>query len=185
MAAEEVEKPQDFKRENPTSTSNPLIVILLVSNAILMGAVAFLQYSAHQKTNAQQSVSDIVKAEMANADKEKSKSGGPTGEAVEEDGKPFPLDSFTSNLAQGDGPRRFLRINLVLKFSMDSNEEEYRARKPQIRDTIISILNSKRPEDVLKMEGKNYLKEEIKAGINAFLVDGKCIDVYYVGFQVS
>jgi flagellar FliL protein len=107
-----------------------------------------------------------------------------TGEAKQEDGILFPLDSFTANLAQGDGPRRYVRLNAVLKFSKDSNEEEFKVRKPQIRDTIISILNSKRPEDLLKVEGKNYLKEEIKAAINTFLVDGQVIDLYYVGFQI-
>ncbi|MCY4643365.1 MAG: flagellar basal body-associated FliL family protein [Bacteriovoracales bacterium] len=97
----------------------------------------------------------------------------------------LPLDSFTANLAQGDGPRRFIRFNAVLKFTRDSLEEEFRARKPQIRDSIISILNSKRPNDLLKKEGKDYLKEEIKSSINSFLVDGKVLAVYYVGFQIN
>ena len=97
----------------------------------------------------------------------------------------MPLDRFTANLAQGDGPRRFVNLNLVLKFSQDSKEEEFKARKPQIRDTIISILNSKRPEDLLKVEGKKYLKEEIKSSINAFLLDGHIMDVFYMGFQIN
>ena len=62
---------------------------------------------------------------------------------------------------------------------------EVEARKPQIRDTIISILNSKRPEDILKRDGKLYLKQEIKSAVNAFLVDGKVEDIFYVGFQIN
>ena len=76
-------------------------------------------------------------------------------------------------------------MNAVLKFSKKSKEEEFKARKPQIRDVIISTLNSKRPEDLLKVEGKSFLKEEIKNAINTFLVDGEVIDIYYVGFQVN
>jgi predicted AAA+ superfamily ATPase len=54
-------------------------------------------------------------------------------------------------------------IEAVLKLSDDAKSAEFEARKPQIRDTIISIINTKRPEDLLKKEGKQFLKEEIKA----------------------
>ncbi|WP_372652495.1 flagellar basal body-associated protein FliL [Halobacteriovorax sp.] len=164
------------------SGKNPLLTIVMILQLILMGGIAYFQYMAHQKLAATESVMDVVKSDMkAGAIDESSE----TGEAREEEGILFPLDNFTANLAQGDGPRRFVRLNAVLKFNRDSSEEEFKARKPQIRDTIISILNSKRAEDLLKVEGKNYLKEEIKAAINSFLVDGKVIDVFYVSFQIN
>ena len=97
----------------------------------------------------------------------------------------LPLDPFTVNLAQGDGPRRFVRLNAVLKMDDKSKSEEFEARKPQIRDTIIGILNSKRPEDLLKREGKTYLKEEIKTAINSYLIDGRVVDIFYIGFQIN
>jgi flagellar FliL protein len=68
----------------------------------------------------------------------------------------LPLDSFTVNLAQGEGPRRYVRLDAVLKMSDDAKAPEFEARKPQIRDTIISILNTKRADDLLKKEGKGY-----------------------------
>ena len=105
--------------------------------------------------------------------------------ADQDKGLVMPLQGFTVNLAQGDGPKRFVRMNAVLKFSKESEESEFNARKPQIRDTIITILNSKRPEDLLKREGKVYLKEEIKSQINSFLISGKVEEVYYVGFQIN
>jgi flagellar FliL protein len=72
-----------------------------------------------------------------------------------------------------------------LKFNKDSKKEEIDARKPQISDTIISMLNAKKPEELLKKEGKEYLKEELKTSINNFLVDGQIVDIYYVGFQIN
>ena len=165
------------------SQKNPLLMIVLLLNTVAMGAVAYLQYSSFQKEAARPSIRDIVAAELKIKEEESSKLN--TGEAQEEDGVLFPLDPFTANLAQGDGPRRYVRLNAVLKFSKKSSEEEFKARKPQIRDTIISTLNSKRPEDLLKVEGKNFLKEELKAAINTFLVDGEVIDIFYVGFQVK
>jgi len=165
------------------SGKNPLLTALVLLNTIVISGVAFFQFQMHQKISTEPSVQDVVAAEMKKMeDTEASKE---TGEAAEEDGILFPLEGFTANLAQGDGPRRFLRLTAVLKFSKESNEEEFKARKPQIRDTIISLLNSKRPEDLLKLEGKNFLKEELKSAINSFLVDGHIIDIFYVGFQIN
>ncbi|MCO4792728.1 MAG: flagellar basal body-associated FliL family protein [Bacteriovoracaceae bacterium] len=168
--------------DKKASGGSPLLTLLVLLNTVMMGAVAWFQYQSHLAESTKPTLQDIVKAEM-----EKATEGSPddSGEAREEDGALFPLETFTANLAQGDGPRRFVRLNAVLKFSKSSSEEEFKARKPQIRDAIIRTLNSKRPEELLKVEGKNYLKEEIKAAINAFMVDGHVIDVFYVGFQIN
>ena len=169
------------KSSNPKGAKNPLLTIVMLLQLVLTGAVAYFQYTMHLKFSANQTVMDVIKGDMDKGIDESSE----TGEAKEEDGVLFPLSNFTANLAQGDGPRRFVRLNAVLKFNKESSEEEFKARKPQIRDTIISILNSKRAEDLLKSEGKSYLKEEVKAAINSFLVDGKVIDVFYVSFQIN
>jgi flagellar FliL protein len=76
-------------------------------------------------------------------------------------------------------------MTTVLSFSNATNQEEFKARKAQIRDSIISILNSKRPEDLLKVEGKQYLKSEIKSAINSYFVDGEVQDVFYTSFQIN
>ncbi|MCP4912329.1 MAG: hypothetical protein GY909_04355 [Oligoflexia bacterium] len=185
MAEAEAEQQMDIQppANKAGGAKNPLLTVLVLVNTIAMAGIAYFQFEMHKKMTAQSSIQDVVKAEMAKVNGEETKEG--TGEAVEEDGILFPLEGFTANLAQGDGPRRFVRMNAVLKFSKDSKEEEFKSRKPQIRDTIISTLNSKRPEELLKLEGKNFLKEEIKAAINSFLVDGNVIDVYYVSFQIN
>lgn len=167
----------------PASSKNPLLTVLLLLNTIIMGAVGYFQYQSFLKLSQQETVQDIVRAQdqsLVHADDFEV-----TGQAKADDGILYPLDPFTANLAQGDGPRRFIRLNAVLKFSQDSSEAEFNARKPQIRDTIISTLNSKRAEDLLQSEGKEYLKEELKAAINTFLVDGSIVDIFYVGFQIN
>lgn len=168
--------------DGKSSGGSPLLTLLVLVNTVMMGAVAWFQYQSHLKEASKPTLQDIVKAEMQKAAEG---TEDEAGEPREEDGILFPLETFTANLAQGDGPRRFVRLNAVLKFSKTSSEEEFKARKPQIRDAIIRTLNSKRPEELLKVEGKNYLKEEIKAAINAFMVDGHVIDVFYVGFQIN
>jgi flagellar protein FliL len=171
------------KKKSSSEGLSPLVTVLLILNMFATGSIAFFQYTYLQKEANKPSLKQLL---------EESNSGG-SSEAKEElaekkkvdEGLVMPMKGFTVNLAQGDGPRRFVRLNAVLKFSKESKKEEFEARKPQIRDTIISILNSKRPKDLLKREGKAYLKEEIKSAVNSFLVDGQVIDLYYVGFQIN
>jgi len=187
--AEEKEKPakvkgDEFKTPKGNEPKNMLLTLVVLINTILMGAIAYFQFTTFTKKSNEPTVKELVEAEMSKVHKAEDQKSE-TGEAKEEDGKNFPLEGFTANLAQGDGPRRFVRLNVVLKFSKDSVDDEFKSRKPQIRDRIISILNSKRPEDLLQGEGKVYLKEEIKSAINSFLVDGRVIDVFYTGFQIN
>ena len=189
----EEQKQEGQKREKgdieELKLRNPLLLLALLLNTLTMGIIGFFQYQEYEREKNRESIYDVVRSVQ-----QESSAEGKGNDYLEstlgkkpnnDDGILMPLDGFTSNLVKGDGPRRFLRLNAVLKFSQTSREEEFKARKPQIRDSIISILNSKRPGELLNKEGKEYLKEEIKSSINSFLIDGKVIDVYYVGFQIN
>ena len=166
-----------------SSGTSPLVLAILVLNSVGLLAVGFFQYSYVKKEAAKPSVVELVKQEMAQH--EKHSGDDELVQPKKMEGEMFPLDPFTVNLAQGDGPRRYLRLNTVLQFTNDAKKEEIESRKPQIRDTIINILNAKRPEDLLKKEGKVYLKEEIKAAVNSYLINGKLEEVFYTGFQIN
>lgn len=166
-----------------TSQKNPLVAVLLVLNMAALGAVAFFQYKFLEMEAKKPDLAKLLKESGIKVDPEVGEENKPTESVSKE--TLVDMATFTVNLAQGDGPRRYVRLNAVLKLSEDSEVSEVEARKPQIRDTIIGILNSKRPEDVLKRDGKLYLKQEIKSAINSFLIDGKIIDIFYVGFQVN
>ena len=170
----------------PPSNKNPLLMILMVVNIVAMGAVAFFQWRFMEMEAKRPDLTTLLKEKDAPAATADGEATGEqkTTEVVKKENL-LPLDSFTVNLAQGDGPRRYVRLDAVLKMSDDAKAPEFEARKPQIRDTIISILNTKRPDDLLKKEGKSYLKEEIKAAINSFLVDGSVEDIYYISFQIN
>lgn len=166
----------------PTSQKNPLVAILLLFNLAGLGAVAFFQYKFMEMESKKPDLTQLLKESqvgLSEGDAENLPKENISKENLVD------LATFTVNLAQGDGPRRFVRLNAVLKMSEDSQLTEVEARKPQIRDTVISILNSKRPEDILKRDGKLYLKEQIKSAINSFLIDGKVVDIFYIGFQVN
>ena len=163
---------------------SPLIMLLLVINIAAMGAVAFFQWRFMEMEAKRPDLTQLLK-ENAGADAVVDATGEAKSAEVVKKENLLPLDSFTVNLAQGEGPRRYVRLDAVLKMSDDAKAPEFEARKPQIRDTIISILNTKRADDLLKKEGKTYLKEEIKASINSFLVDGRVEDIYYISFQIN
>ena len=206
--AEEKKDHEDAKEAAPASGKNPLLIILVLVNTIAVGAVGFFQFQNHKKLNSLPTVADIMKqqeashAEAAGGEgggeggghgEKKAEGGGHgggekkegAGGEVKTDGLLYPLDPFTANLSQSSGPQRFIRIGLVLKFSKETKKEEVDTRKPQINDTIISMLNSKKPEELLKKEGKDYLREEIKTSINNFMTDGQVVDIYYVNFQIN
>lgn len=167
-----------------SSSKNPLLTLLMVVNIVAMGTVAYFQWRFMEMESKRPDLTQLLKEQNASAISDEASGEQKTEEIVKKENL-LPLDSFTVNLAQGEGPRRYVRLDAVLKMSDDAKAPEFEARKPQIRDTVISILNTKRAEDLLKKEGKSYLKEEIKASINSFLVDGRVEDIYYISFQIN
>lgn len=175
-----------------SSGKNPLLVILVLVNTIAVGAIGFFQFQNHKKLNALPTVVDLLNQQMANEASGHGDATAPAGgehggevKTVAEEGILYQLDPFTANLARGEGPARFIRLTIVLKFNKDAKKEEVDAKKPQISDAIISMLNSKKPEDLLKTEGRAFLKEEIRNSINSFMVDGQVLDIFYIAFQIN
>lgn len=165
-------------------SKNPLLTILMVVNIVAMGVVAFFQYRFMEMEAKRPDLTQLLKEKDVAGPATDATGEQKVVEVVKKENL-LPLDSFTVNLAQGEGPRRYVRLDAVLKMSDSAKTAEFEARKPQIRDTIISILNTKRAEDLLKKEGKSFLKEEIKASINSFLIDGSVDDIYYISFQIN
>lgn len=183
MADEDNNENNESEQKSQTGekpiTRSPLILVFLFLNILAVGGIAFFQFKLFDQLKKQEKVADLIKADQDLA------KNPVKGAMKKDDGILVPLQTFTANLAQGDGPRRFLRLDAVLKFDKSHNKKEFEARIPQIRDSIISILNSKRPRDLLEKNGKVYLKEEIKSSINSFIINGKVKDVFYVGFQIN
>ena len=185
MAEEEneVQEADNAGETSPSSQKNPFVTLLLILNLLGIGTIAFFQYKFMQieanRPDVAQLLKEAQKGEQTEAEGEEQPK-----ETVQKESL-FELQTFTVNLAQGDGPRRYVRMSAVLKLSESTQITEIEARKPQIRDTIINILNAKRPEDLLRREGKFNLKQEMKSAINSYLIDGKVEDVFYVGFQIN
>ena len=90
----------------------------------------------------------------------------------------FTLDDFLVNLADKSG-RRYLKVKICLGYEEDKKLPiELEEKKLQIRDAIITILRSKKTEDV-NGNGTEKLKAEIKNTVNTLLSEGKITNVYF------
>ncbi|HEY3375615.1 MAG TPA: flagellar basal body-associated FliL family protein [Candidatus Aquicultor sp.] len=91
------------------------------------------------------------------------------------------LDSFTVNLTGG---ANYLQIAIAFEIEAGKKEleTEITDRKPQINDTIITIIGSKSIEDISGQQGREKLKVEIKKAVDSLLSYGKIERVYFTTF---
>jgi flagellar FliL protein len=95
-----------------SSEKKPFVTLLLILNMIGLGTVGFMQFKFMQEQAKKPDLAELLK-------QSEDLSGEAEAEAKVVDAlqkeKLLSLEGFTVNLAQGDGPRRFVRLNAVLK----------------------------------------------------------------------
>jgi flagellar FliL protein len=96
----------------------------------------------------------------------------------------FPLDTFIVNLADKGG-KRYLRITIDLELDGKELESEITNRLPQVRDSILTILPTKRFEDISSAKGKTALRDQMLAKINSILARGQITNIYFKEFVVQ
>lgn len=173
---------------------------LLGLNMILMVAVAVVLMLGQKKQASQQTLDQVAQGAAEHgapagehgaapagehgAAPAGEHGGGGGGEHPATDARFFSIGEFTANLA-GPASTRYVKVTVNYEISKDADEEELKQRKPQFRDKVISLLNSKQPADLQSSDGRNYLKEEIKTVSNTFLKKGKVEGVYFSAFVVN
>ena len=96
----------------------------------------------------------------------------------------FPLKSFIVNLA-GDNGTRYLKIKMDLEITSEEFNDDLRMRIPQIRDSIMMTLTSKRYEDIKDREGKIALREEVQDQVNQFFKEPCVSNVYFTDLVIQ
>jgi flagellar FliL protein len=96
----------------------------------------------------------------------------------------YPLDTFIVNLADKGG-KRYLRITIDLELDGKELESEITKRLPQVRDSILTILPTKRFEDISSAKGKTALRDEMLERINGMLARGQITNIYFKEFVVQ
>ena len=154
--------------------SNKILIVLIGFLMVLMlgmGGGLFMMWNKLSAINIQ-----------ANANA----SGQPGQEEILEHplGKIFSLETFIVNLADKGG-NRYLRITMDLELAIPELESEIKKRLPQVRDSILMILPSKRFAEISSMEGKIALRDEIMETLNGFLIQGEVSKIYFKEFVVQ
>lgn len=94
------------------------------------------------------------------------------------------LEPFVVNVA-GEGYPRFLKLKIELETDSKKTAEELDARRPQVRDTTILLLASKRLPEVTEFEGRALLKDDLRDRINSLLGSGSVSSVLFTEFVVQ
>jgi flagellar FliL protein len=80
----------------------------------------------------------------------------------------IPLDPFTVNLQREEGDR-VLQVGLSLKIYNADLPEKVKAAMPEIRSNLLLLLSSKHASELVSVEGKKKLANEIIVAVDAIL----------------
>ncbi len=97
----------------------------------------------------------------------------------------MPLEPFLVNLADTD-EIRFVKTTFQLGLAEEPKEgEKDNVTVAAIRDSIISLLSSKKAEQILSPQGKDQLRKEIRSRVNSIDPKINVLEVYIVDFVVQ
>ena len=201
MAAEGQDTNQEKSQGLSSSTggssfSSTLTMVLTLVNTLVSVGMLVILFISFQHQKQQPSVSDIsihsgTESEGGEHGKaEEGKKGesekAHPDKAIPNAGKIVTLEQFTVNLSTpGATNPKFVRVNISLEVQNDETEAEVNSKVPQVRNAIIDLFNSKRPADLATVEGRDYLKQEIKAALDGFLLSGKIKGVFFTSFALA
>ena len=78
----------------------------------------------------------------------------------------LPVDQFTVNLQPEEG-QQYLQVAMTLKLADQAVADSIKAQMPEVRSRVLLLLSSKKPSQLVTMEGKNKLIEEIAREVEA------------------
>ncbi len=99
-------------------------------------------------------------------------------------GPVFALDSFIVNLSD-QGGKRYLRVTMGLELGEPKAAEELTKRLPQIRDSILMTMPSRKVDELQTTEGKNSLRTEIISNLNVLLGKEIVKKIYFTEFVIQ
>ncbi len=165
------EAPEGEEVQKPKKAKSKLLLIVIIGVLLLaligVGGIIVFKFVTAEK-NGEETV-----AETTEEKKDPSKLGAVVA-----------LDPFIVNLT-GESGKRYLKVTIQVELNDEKVGEELTNKMPQIKDSIITVLSSKVTGDLLTIEGKFKLKEEILTRINRILTMGVVKNVYYVEFVIQ
>ena len=94
------------------------------------------------------------------------------------------LETFVVNLT-GSGQRAYLRVGITLGVARPLPHNQADVPIALVRDTILSVLATAQPEDLLRQEGKRQLKEELLKALQERVPQMAVQNIYFTEFLVQ
>jgi len=154
------------------------IILLIVALAVLGGGGFFAGKILSRGASAGGSNS-AESSEGAEVKEKKQASHSPQGV--------ISLEPFLVNLKDPPGSH-YLRIRVdigLTKKLTDSEAKEKGALISQVRHALVVILTSKTSEELLTVEGKEKLRQEVKEACSRLFTDPQVVDVYFSEFIIQ
>jgi flagellar FliL protein len=156
-----------------SSAKRPFIIIgLLFALAIAAAGYLLFVRGGFSRVEVLPHTIESNGAKGANGDKEFS--GAPVT---------LKFDPFIVNLT-GSAGNRYLKVTINVELYPRAADEAGRKRA-RIRDSIINLLSSKSYADLVSVNGKYQLRDEIAARINLILSMGMVKSVYFTEFVIQ
>lgn len=122
----------------------------------------------------------------------KPKAGAHNVEAKHEEPAKVPvfmtLETFTLNL-QPDPDEKFLQLDMQLQVANNEVADTLKTQMPVVRNRLLFLLTSKKSSEILTMEGKKQLSDEILAELKKPYSPGakpqEILGVYFTSFVVQ
>lgn len=169
-----VEEPGKKKDgDGGTKGSKTVLIIIIVGFVLFMAIAGAGFYILMQKMPA--SATKSVKAGETVTGKEK------PSDAI---GPIHSLNTFVVNLADSGG-KRFLRVKMSLELRDQKTAEQVKKQLPRIQDKILTILSTKKFQDISTVKGKSDLRAEIAATIDTLFSKGAVTNVYFTEFVIE
>jgi flagellar FliL protein len=84
----------------------------------------------------------------------------------------LPVDQFTVNLQPEEG-QQYLQVAMTLKVVDQAAADSIKAQMPEVRSRVLLLLSSKKPSQLVTLDGKNKLIEEIVLEVEGSLPNEK------------
>ncbi len=106
-------------------------------------------------------------------------------ETKEPIGSVFLIPDLVVNPAGSGSSPRYIKCSFGIEVDSEEAYAEVEMRQPQVLDTLIRILTSKRLEELDTPQEKDLLRMEIQEAINDRLIAGEVTNVYLTDFVIQ
>lgn len=97
----------------------------------------------------------------------------------------YPLEVIMNLKSGEDENLEYVEMNISLELDNDALLKEIESKKTKITDILLSFMGEKSSAEINSIPEQNRLKRRIKELVNAHLLSGRVVKVYFTGFKIT